>query len=140
MGHQHPGRLVSKALDRLHALRIHNPHNAATFARRRGGIGVYVDRRPQTPGRGYQSAAWQVITTTPGVYTDPNGHWRDYKHKTFNVFGREHDSARCEEAIAWAAEFTGTQPDDWVRIPGLPRAFFPRGDARIVTTAVKEET
>jgi hypothetical protein len=79
----------------------------------------------QETGRAYQPAAWQVIR--PGFRTDPNGYWRDYGHKTFNVYGREQKEAKRLEAIAWASERYDFDPEDWVPSPfGRASGWFPR--------------
>lgn len=75
---------------------------------------VFISYRPQDTGRAYQSAAWQVIR--PGFKTDPEGHWRDYGHKTFMVHGRENRQGQLDEAIKWAnGRYYGDI--EWVKDP-----------------------
>lgn len=124
---------MSAAADCLRALEIFNPHNACIFAAARGGTGIYLDYRPQQPGRGFVTAAWQVIR--PGFKTDPNAHWQDRGHKTFTV-GIGGNRAEAEaRARTWAGERYGIT--EWVKVPGLRGALFPAGDAQIIRDALK---
>lgn len=97
---------------------IHNPHGlcAAVMEWFPDRKVVYVDYRPQETGRAFLSAAWQVVR--PGFKTDPNSYWRDYGHKTFDVWrpGKDKEPKRLE-AIAWASERYGFDPDEWVKTP-----------------------
>jgi hypothetical protein len=125
---------MSRTSGKLQALQIYNPHNAASYAAKHGGLGVYLHRRLQQPGRGFVSAAWQVCR--PGYKTNPDGHWQDNGHQTFTI-GLRHTAAEAETAAkAWAEERYGIT--EWAKIPGLRRAWFPAGDAAIVEAAVKE--
>lgn len=63
---------------------------------------VYVSYRAAVTGRAYQSAAWQVVGI--GFLTNPDGHWRDYGHRTFTVYAREQKEPQRMAAIAWATE------------------------------------
>ena len=124
----------------LRSLRIFNPYDAATFASRRGGAGVYIAYRPQQTGRAYQPAAWQVIR--PGFRTDPDSHWRDGLNKTFVVFeprpGSHMSDKELQRAAAeeWASD--RYKVAGWVKIPGVPGALFPDQDAAIIKAAVRE--
>lgn len=124
---------MSRASEALRDVGIFNPWLASEYARQRGGRGIYIDRRPAETGRASQSAAWQVIR--PGFMTNSEGHWRDYGHKTFDVFRRNQDDAALEQAKAWAAEEFGIS--EWERVVGLGRAWFPKGDAAIIRRAPK---
>jgi hypothetical protein len=102
-----------------HARRLRQPAQGPqlvqprAYARDHGAPGVYIDYRPYQGGRASQSAAWQVVR--PGFKTDPNGHWRDYGHKTFTVYVTEEKEARLAEAIEWATKRYGIT--EWVKGP-----------------------
>lgn len=126
---------MSKASDEVRdLLDIFNPHNASTFAKERGGLGVYLSYRPVQTGRAYRGAAWQVVR--PGHKTDPSpdAHWRDYGHKTFGVFSITRDQAE-QQAREWASQRYGIE--EWVKVAGLPGALYPAQDAQIIKDAVK---
>lgn len=73
----------------------------------------HVTYMPAQRGRGYKAACWQVIQ---GNYpTDPDGHWRDYGRKTFDVHHREEKQPQLEAALAWASEHFGVT--EWKKEP-----------------------
>lgn len=124
---------MSKAANALQAIGIFNPFNAAARAAADGGVGVCLDRRPEQRGRASRSAAWQVVR--PGSKTDPEAHWQDYGNKTFTIGYRYTDAEALAAARAWAED--RYQITAWAKIPGLPRAEFPAGDAALVKAALK---
>lgn len=91
-------------------LRVFNSHNFCSA----GGGFVWVCYTPQTTGRGYRAASWQVVRID-GKPTNPGGPWYDNGWKTFSVYGREYRELRRVEAIAWATEKFGIAK--WVRDP-----------------------
>lgn len=108
--------------------RMFNAHSLCReYAEATGNpVPVYVGYRTQESGRAYQSAAWQVHR--PGYKTDPEGHWRDYGDKTFNVFApmTVEKATKLEEAKAWASERYGVTA--WARtdrIAGATDCWFP---------------
>lgn len=126
---------MPKARDELRdRLSIFSPHNACKFAKERGGTGVYLGYRTQVAGRGFISAAWQVVGIN--FETNPDAHFQDYGAKTFTV-GLKRDRATAEqEAREWAAEKYGIT--EWVKVPGLPGALFAKRDAEIIKAALRE--
>lgn len=124
---------MSKLTEQLRAYGIHNSHD---FAQARGSMNrlhtldrpapqcrVYREHRivpriyyiPAQTGRAYKSACWQV--TQGSILTDPNGHWRNHGHKTFDVRGRDEKGPQGIAAIAWASEHFGVPVDGWKREP-----------------------
>lgn len=125
---------MSAARDALvELLSIYNAHNACTYAAEHGGTGIYITYRPQQTGRGYLNAAWQVVR--PGFHTNPDGHWRDRGHKTFNVFRSTTREEQEKLAKEWASTRYGVT--EWVKIPGLPYAWFPAQDRDIIKAALR---
>lgn len=97
---------------RWRELNVFNPHNLAAM----GGKPmkrVVVYYRPQMTGRGYRSAAWQVMSLD--IKTDPKGHWMDNGHKTFGVFRPEEKEPQLKAALAFAREEFGVE--EWERSP-----------------------
>lgn len=125
---------MSAASDRLRdKLRIYNPYGVVEYAAKLGvGPNIWINYRSATRGRGYHSAAWQVIRT--GDKTDPNGPWYNNGHKTFNVYARKYRTPQLEAAKAWAAQQYGIA--EWATIPGLPGAWFPKTVADLVKAHV----
>jgi hypothetical protein len=106
---------MSKLTDSLAERNVYNPHNFASAAKERGGTGVTVIFDPADRGRGGHGARFVVLDVTRP--TDPGGPWYHYGRKVFAV-GWYHDRPTARQAaIDWAAEWTGTDPADWVPGP-----------------------
>lgn len=107
----------------LRRLGIYNPWTAVLHAKKAGVLpDLYITYR--TSDR-WTSSAWQVVR--PGYQTDPDGHWKDYGHKTFIVNDRPgHDKqAALDEAVQWCEKRYGYN-GEWDKVTGLPGAWFPR--------------
>lgn len=121
---------MSKLTEELRSFGIGNAHD---FANARGVLNAnYPFERPaprcrvygehrivptvyymtQQPGRGYKSACWQVGQGS--IPTDPDAHWRDNGHKTFDV-RRKDKAEQLQAALAWASERFGVTA--WKRDP-----------------------
>lgn len=75
---------------------------------------VLIDYRPQDLSRVGHHARWQVCDM--GFKTDPDGHWDDYGHKTFDCYSPRKDKEQMRvEAIAWATEQYGIV--EWEKSP-----------------------
>ena len=139
---------MSKAADRLREIKVYNDYDVLTIAAQIGVVPVAVLYRPQDTGRAYQGAAWQVHHLREK--TDPDGHWRDYGHRTFTVSfyergivaenGRSRaaagNKAALAAALAWASERYGVA--EWGTVPGLPRGHFPAEAAAKVKAMLRE--
>ena len=127
---------MSKASDELRdRLGIFNPHNASTFAKEGGGLGVYLSFRPVQRGRAYQSAAWRVVRPGSRTAPSPDAHWRDLGHKTFTIYSSPDREVAEQQAREWASKRYGVE--EWVKVPGLPGALYPAQDAQIIKDALK---
>lgn len=128
---------MSKVTDHLREHHIYNEHTFATAVRNRGGVGVFISFLAATTGRASESAKFQVID--PGKRTDPDAFWRDNGHKTFMPYSHNGDKAQTRvAAVAWAAEYTGTEVDQWV--PGPFRGSVVLKSDRALGLAILKET
>lgn len=111
------------AAQRSQALGIRNAYVLTMrYSNETGLTGVYLSYRTAQKGRWFRSAAWQVIR--PGYRTDPEAHWTDHGHKTFDVFRPgDQKGTRLAEAQEWAGARYGVT--EWVKIPGFPGDVFP---------------
>ena len=97
--------------DTLHRLDLINPYDVARAGPKPR---VFIDYRPQDLSRAGHPARWQVCGI--GFKTDPDGHWEDYGHKTFNCFRPSKDKEFMRlEAVAWASEKYGVE--EWEKSP-----------------------
>jgi hypothetical protein len=114
-------------------LGVSNPHNLLAAS----GNRVMLYYRPQMTGRAYQCAAWQVIHLDEK--SNPDAHWRDHGHKTFNVFdpGVKGEKAKyLEEAKAFAKKKYGIK--EWERCPWGD--WLPEGSMAAATENLKENS
>lgn len=128
---------MSKLSDDLrNMLKIFNSYSWMTYAVEHGAKDVpFISFRPIQHGRGYRSAAWQVIL--PGRRTDTEAAWYDNGHKTFIVsdFGDRTKENQLAAALTWASERYGVT--DWVRLTLLGTAYVPCEAHVIVMTDLK---
>lgn len=119
---------MSKALDALNAIGIHNPHNAASKAHRAGiGRGLFIVYSPTEHGRCGQSAHWRVTSTAFKV--NHESHWRDYGSKRF-LCGTGEKLDKEAEAKRWASKKFKVK--EWAKIPGLRGCWFPKATAEFI--------
>ncbi len=127
--------------DALRAIGIFNGHNAMTAAKAAGydGPDILLTYAPTDTGRGGRSAYWRVSSLSHK--TDPDGHWQDYGHKTFTVWGTgthaEIKTRTLKSAQEWAAARYGVT--EWAKVPGLPGYLLPVQAAAVVKGLLREK-
>lgn len=123
---------MSKANDRLRALKIFNGHKAVE----KSGVepGVYLS---YVPNGQWNSSRWCVVR--PGFNTDPDAHFMDDGNKVFPLHQHEHSRVDALRAAQeWCEKRYGFEPGDWGTIPGLSGYSFPGVIVRAVKEYVKQ--
>lgn len=138
---------MSKITEAAYALaRDERVINAHDFYRPLGPV-VFITYSAEQPGRGYEPAKFSISAFNASgqqVKTNPDGHWRDYGLKTFNLLGhrgtlKERRAAALAEAQAWASAKYGVQ--EWKRDPWGGWGEAAKVDARVaqIKAAIKAQ-
>lgn len=112
-----------------------NAWGLAKWAREQELPDVYIDYNPAQPGRAYRSASYSVVR--PGFETDPGSHWADHGNKTFHVFGSDAKDRMFFSAKIWCLDRFGLDPERWVKVSGVPGAWFPMEVANEVKARIR---